>query len=309
MNKDNLNQYYLELLSWLEYKGGASQRIWHPLFYTYPWGLRFELGEYAQDDLGEYVQSAKDRGLRIWREVFAPEDDVLVIFETTPDRALKQELKDCRMQRLLDQAICPFPNQEPDGEKPRYFHRYLYRSGAKNIPFGAILKRIVEEQTISGGRMRYTCHVYFYNRTKKLLFHPYDDRGADLIGPDRESLRTYYQSLYDLLLDWNREDMKRKFQVRPVYLRILTTTMESERVQKIREKLARKLRGARVLREHFEPYWKIEGWGEMSLAVDSIHPLKDIQYRLASKWESDSASVKNQAEIFLPDVGFLWVHE
>ena len=46
MQKCNLNNYYHELLSWLQYDGKPSDRIWHPLFYRYPWGLRFELGIY-----------------------------------------------------------------------------------------------------------------------------------------------------------------------------------------------------------------------------------------------------------------------
>ena len=32
--KENLNDYYLELLSWLEYDGKPSTRIWHPLYHT-----------------------------------------------------------------------------------------------------------------------------------------------------------------------------------------------------------------------------------------------------------------------------------
>lgn len=306
---EKLNDIYLELLSWLQYQGKPSPCIWHPLFHTYPWGLRFELGVYDLDDTAEYVQSAKDRGQRIWREVFAPEDEVLVIFDTTPDRELKQELKGCQMQRVRLKAYCPFPGRDEEDPDERYFHRYLYHASAGYIPFDSILKRIVEEQTIKGGLMRYSSQVYFYNRTKKLLFHPYDDRGADLIGPDREALHPYYSSLNDLLLNWNREDMDRKFCVRKVCLRVLTTTTDPERVQTVRELLLRKLRGAKLLHESFEPYWKIEGWGELNLTVDSTRPLKDIQYRLASKWESNTASPQIHAEIFLPDVGFLWVED
>ena len=307
--KENLNDYYQELLDWLQYEGKPSERIWHPLFYTYPWGLRFELGLFDLDDTAEYVQSAKDRGRRIWEQVFAPGDEVLVIFDATPDAALKQELKGCRLQRLRAPASCPFPGRDQEAEPPRYFYRHLYWAEAKDVPFDAILKRIVEEQTVTGGLWRYMSSVYFYNRTKKLLFHPYDDRGADLIGPDRESLRPYYRGLNELLLDWNREDMDRKWRSRTVWLRVLITTTEEDRIRVVREELDRKLRGAQVLRESCQPYWKAEGWSELNLTIDSARPLKEIQYRLAGKWEGDTASPQIHAEIFLPDVGFLWVHE
>lgn len=302
---ERLNDIYLELLDWLQYEGKPSARIWHPLYYTYPWGLRFELGVFDLDDTAEYVQSAKDRGRRIWDAVFAPGDEVLVIFNTTPDTKLKQELKCCQMQRLRARLICPIPGEDEADEEPSYFYRHLYRASAGEIPFGTILERIVEENTVTGGAWRYGSAVYFYNRTKKLLFHPYDDRGADLIGPDRESLRPYYRGLNELLLDWNREDMDRKWKSRRVWLRILTTTMDEERIRLVRDELNRRLRGAQVLYESCQPYWKTEGWGELNLTIESARPLKDIQYRLAGKWESDTAA----EEILLPDVGFLWVSE
>ena len=52
---ERLNDIYLELLQWLQYEGKPSDRIWHPLFYRYPWGLRFELGVYELDDTAQKV--------------------------------------------------------------------------------------------------------------------------------------------------------------------------------------------------------------------------------------------------------------
>ncbi len=302
---ERLNDIYLELLSWLRYEGRPSERIWHPLFYTYPWGLRFELGLFDLDDTAEYVQSAKDRGRRIWDEVFAPEDEVLVIFDTTPDRSLKMELKSCQMQRLRALASCPFPGRDEETDEPRYFYRHLYRAEAKDVPFDAILKRIVEEQTVTGGLMRYSSQVYFYNRTKKLLFHPYDDRGADLIGPDRESLRPYYRSLRALLLDWNREDMDRKWKSRRVYLRVLTTGMAGKTEKRLRDTLKQMFPDAEMTDSGLGAYWKNEGWGELNVTMETAQPLEKIQKRLADHWESDTAS----EGIRLQDVRFLWVRE
>ena len=100
MNKrENLNDHYHELLTWLQYEGKPSKSIWHPLFYTYPFGLRFELGDPALDDDDAYFHSADERGQRIWDTVFAPGDEVLLIFDGTPDRELKDALQECRMQR------------------------------------------------------------------------------------------------------------------------------------------------------------------------------------------------------------------
>lgn len=301
---ERLNDIYLELLDWLQYEGKPSPRIWHPLFHTYPWGLRFELGVYDLDDTAEYVQSAKDRGRRIWDAVFASEDEVLVIFETTPDRKLSQELKNCRAQRVRGKRTSPFPEKATE-EDTGYFYRNLYGAAAKDIPFEAILKRIVEEQTVVGGLYRYTSSVYFYNRTKKLLFHPYDDRGADLIGPDRESLRPWYRELNDLLLDWNRGDMDKKWKIRSVYLRILTRDLTPRTEKSLRIALEQIFAGSELTLSDFAPYWKNPGWGELNACAQTPKSLEYLHKRLADHWEGDCAS----ENIRLPNVEFLWVHE
>lgn len=293
---ERLNDIYLELLDWLEYEGKPSKSIWHPLFYTYPWGLRFELGEYDLDDDEEYFRSACVRGQRIWDTVFAPDDEVLLIFDGTPDRELKEDLKDCRMQRVRAKLISPLPEEDDEDEDELYFYRYFYHAAAGEFPFHAVLKRA----------FCWKYDIYLYNRTKKLLLHPYDDRGADLIGPDADSLRPFYTRLQDLLLDWDREEMARKFrEERTVFLRILTTTTDTARVTQVREELKKRFRGTELTFSDFGPYWKLEGWGELTVTMATARPLESIQNRLARKWESDTAS----AEILLPDVGFLWVSE
>ena len=304
MIQGKLSDIYIELLNWLEYEGNPSERIWHPLFYVYPWGLRFQLGVYELDDTAEYVRSAMDRGRKIWDAAFEAEDDVLLIFDATPDRMLKQELKACRLQRIRVRRTCPIPGKDMPEEEPTYFYRHLYRAAAKDIPFDAILRGIVEEQTLVGGH-RYGSSVYFYNRTKKLLFHPYDDRGADLIGPDRESLRPWYRELNDLLLDWNRRDMDRKWKCRPVYLRILTRDAKAQTERLLRLVLEQIFADSELSFSEFVPDRKNEGWGELNVCVHTPKSLDYLRKRLAGRWEGDCAS----ENIRLPNVGSLWVHE
>ena len=163
----------------------------------------------------------------------------------------------------------------------------------------------MEEQTLTGGLCRYVSNVYFYNRTKKLLFHPYDDRGADLIGPDRETLRPYYRGLNELLLDWNRADMDRKWRVRLLHLRILTTTTAPGTEQKLRTALEQRFQEASLTCSELTPYWKIEGWGELNVTMETALTTGTIRRRLADRWDSDTAT----EGIRLPNAGFLWLTE
>ena len=138
MRQENLYDRYWELLGWLEYEDKPSEAIWHPLFYTYPFGLRFELGEYALDDEDAYIRSAYTRGQRIWDTVFSPDDEVLLIFDGTPDKELKAELKHLRMQRVRAKWLPHSPEDEWDGD---YFYRYLYAGPASEFSFSALLAR------------------------------------------------------------------------------------------------------------------------------------------------------------------------
>ena len=46
---------------------------------------------------------------------------------------------------------------------------------------------------------------------RKVVVHPYDDRGMDVIGPDRDSLMPLYERLNGWLLDHDRNAMDAKF--------------------------------------------------------------------------------------------------
>ena len=101
--------------------------------------------------------------------------------------------------------------------------------------------------------------------------------------------------------NYERKDTFDRF----VYLRILTTTTDPERVTRVREALINQFEDANLAFLPFEPYWKIRGWGKLDVTLSTSKPLNSIQNRLAEHWESDTAS----DGIRLPDVGFLWVHE
>lgn len=53
------------------------------------------------------------------------------------------------------------------------------------------------------------CRAYTFDPGRQLLFHVYDDRGADLYGGSVEALRPYYERFGAWLLDHNRADADR----------------------------------------------------------------------------------------------------
>ena len=93
--------------------------------------------------------------------------------------------------------------------------------------------------------------------------------------------------------------------MRRVYLRILTENDSLETGERIQKAVEELLTGETLTFSELAPYWKIKGWGELSVTLDTARNLRDIQNLLADNWESGTAS----ADIRLPDVGFLWIGE
>ncbi len=65
-----------------------------------------------------------------------------------------------------------------------------------------------------GIRPRSGCSLYLFDFDRQILFHPYDDRGMDIIGSDLGLLHQIYLKFNDWLLDYDRQAMDASFQHR-----------------------------------------------------------------------------------------------
>lgn len=207
-----LEEIYNVLLEKLVVDGNSYARIMHPLFYTYPYALRFEIGlpELAEKrDWETYTSSAIERVRCLYHNFFELTDQVLVIIDRTPDPEMKAAFSECTLRRLRSKLMSPFVD-DLDDDDDVFFYRYLYGGTVMQIPADLIFKKIVVGEVFGGRHPYYSSSVYFYNITKSLLFHLYDDRGADVVAFSRDTLIPYYNKNQDMLLDWDREEMARK---------------------------------------------------------------------------------------------------
>ena len=53
--------------------------------------------------------------------------------------------------------------------------------------------------------------VFFFDTTRHLLFHPYDDRGVDVVGETTEDIRFLYEDCKNWLLEYDMERMQTTF--------------------------------------------------------------------------------------------------
>jgi hypothetical protein len=58
------------------------------------------------------------------------------------------------------------------------------------------------------------CSYYLFNLQEGLLAFPYDDRGMDVVGPNRDLLTMLYRKYGTYLLDYDRPAMQRSFEDR-----------------------------------------------------------------------------------------------
>lgn len=62
-----------------------------------------------------------------------------------------------------------------------------------------------------GGINAFASNVYFADTHNVILFHLYDDRGADLVAADKELLRPIYEKFNNWILDYDRETINAIF--------------------------------------------------------------------------------------------------
>ncbi len=158
------------------------------VFYSAPYGIRFQIG--GDEDIylgdhrkpnGAYIENAIDRALRIYAQL--PAVPNILWIDECPNLSIPGLPKPD--QEVGDSSYWSIP-KEP------VFLRKLFRE---------ILKAEID----STGIENLVSNVYFLNSRKDVLFHLYDDRGADVVAAEKEILLPLYESCKEWILDYDRE--------------------------------------------------------------------------------------------------------
>lgn len=223
--------------------GIGMSELTHPIFYTLldearlsggiklrdapgynvPGGIRFEIGtgdSVYLDQTGEedrmvnpsYVSQAFGRAEAIFKKLPYPPN--LLRIDGHPDgNQVKEEiLTVCRASGLPD------PHEQvleevllEDGEAS--FLRIQMYWDLERIP--AVSDRLMKEIIMAdiGGYSGFASSVYFADTRHRVLFHLYDDRGADLAAADKELIRPLYEKFQSWILDYDREKIEKEFEI------------------------------------------------------------------------------------------------
>ncbi|GLF91712.1 hypothetical protein Saga11_29710 [Bacillus safensis] len=188
-----------------------------PLFYGWPFGLRFEVADWSLGKESVVLEKAGERALEIVKYTFDPEDEMLLVtdvyteheHELTKRKLLVyQKYVNWKMRYRLRHELLTYVH--PEIEEIMKLERFTINCRLRDIRLRPLLHAICQEgfftpNQILKGRLGY--EIYLINLSKKMIFHLYDDRGCDLIAADAERLRPVYEGLQHWLLDYDRAQM------------------------------------------------------------------------------------------------------
>lgn len=198
----------------------GNERLQLPIFYESPIALRFETGDPSLDIfLDETHLNPKYLRSSLWRTSFlyektAPFDTLLWVLYRTPDLDTDvDEIIDrfCRLTHLPAPAEVYEQNVTTAAEEPmtRILLFWDMQQTPPRIP--PLLEEITSCDFKNLGFRELSSAVFFFDTKRHLLFHPYDDRGADVVAETPEDIRFLYEDCQNWLLDYDLERMKTIF--------------------------------------------------------------------------------------------------
>lgn len=186
-----------------------------PLFYQYPGGLRFKLSEE-----GTYINqfiTAHQKGMEVCNAVFNQSNSITICIKISGGKSLLSTLSTLRS--LRDAEIYPLSDKEhwtdfdDEWRKEENFSDCLWHYIAFNIPTEHLTNALWCAIASDFGFIKPAprAAVYLFNLDRKIMIHPYDDRGMDIVGPNKQFLKMLYHNFGHYLLDYDRKAMDAVF--------------------------------------------------------------------------------------------------
>lgn len=196
----------------LEQLGLAAVDLPTAVFYHADVGIRFEIGGkeavYLTDG-GEvspsYVEHAYFRAKTLFYDL--PHRPDLLRIDCDPEEI---DLT----QKILSQMGLPTPDESiqedrMDGEDCVSQEHLYWDLTKRDVPLNQLLLEIIKGDI--GGFSWLCSNVYLLNTKCFLLYHLYDDRGADIVAKDRTFLLLMYQKYNDWILPHDKAKIDRLF--------------------------------------------------------------------------------------------------
>lgn len=191
----------------------------HPVFYSCPVGLRFEISDPMEDsDEPSYFESAYRRAAEIYIGLPAAPDILRIDIGLDPEESREGQLAGKRddLRVICGAAGLPVPEEEREtsfsadagwGEAGIQRRAECYWDLKKISPDlrSLLMQILLTDFPSAGGHPQFESAVFLFDTAGKLLFHLYDDRGLDLVAEDRDTLYPFYDGYGAWIMDCDRE--------------------------------------------------------------------------------------------------------
>ncbi|MFM0600904.1 DUF3885 domain-containing protein [Streptococcus suis] len=200
----------MELNQWLKSFQLKDNRLVGPFFYGTPLALRFEIGPAEEAETlpkKVYLDRAYARAVELLEQASSAYDYVILSLLHQEDRDIDTYL--WHFTSKFNFNKCPEPElievEDWTGEV-LVFERYLFPVADQDLK--ALLREIIKAD--HGGFNYLSSSVLFLSSKDKVIYHCYDDRGVDIAVVDDDKRRQLFTDCYDLLFDYDMEEMERR---------------------------------------------------------------------------------------------------
>ncbi|HEL1996526.1 TPA: DUF3885 domain-containing protein, partial [Streptococcus suis] len=203
----------MKLMDWLrDFQFGEHQLV-GPFFYATPLALKFEVGPAEEAETlpkKVYLDRAYARAVELLEQASSAYDYVILSLLRQEDRDIDTYL--WHFTSKFNFNKCPEPElievEDWTGEV-LVFERYLFPIADQDLK--DLLWEIIKAD--HGGFHYLSSSVLFLSSRDKVIYHCYDDRGVDIAVVDDDKRRQLFTDCYDLLFDYDMEEMERGMEI------------------------------------------------------------------------------------------------
>ncbi|MBO5021195.1 MAG: DUF3885 domain-containing protein [Clostridia bacterium] len=207
-----LNRFYNTLNNF------GMQDIEYPIFYSAKIGIRFDIGDSSELEVYSkkhtinplYIEHCLNKTTQILGSL-NPEPDILaILLYYVDENELEKDIK----------TVLSVANLQPPHEinKKEIIEDddvcntalLLWDLSTTNFSKENLLKEIIISDL--GGEHLFTASVFWICSDNKIMFHLYDDRGADLVASEKSAIKDTYVKFNKWILDYDREKIEAVFE-------------------------------------------------------------------------------------------------
>lgn len=189
-----------------------------PVFYTARIGIRFDIGDSSGFDVYSkkhtvnplYIDHCLYRVTQIMDSLPNLPDILAIQLYFMNEHELQKEIKD-----ILSVTKLPYPHETDKNEtildgKPTNVAILLWDLSIINFSKETLLKEVIVSDL--GGEHLLTASVFWVWSNSNIMFHLYDDRGADLVAAEKSAIKNVYLRFNQWILKCDRENIESIFE-------------------------------------------------------------------------------------------------